>query len=76
MIKNPALFAEAYSRYTGLPLDVTRESSKIIKLGGVINTEQVKLQAAAAFKQGIIQKDVTNEVAALYDDSLAREIKR
>ena len=42
MIKNPALFAEAYSRYTGLPLDVTRESSKIIKLGGVINTEQVK----------------------------------
>ena len=76
MIKNPALFADAYSRYTGLPLDVTKESSKIIKLGGVINTEQVKLQAAAAFKQGIIQKDVTNEAGALYDDSLAREIKR
>jgi sulfonate transport system substrate-binding protein len=76
MNKNPALFAEAYAKYTGLPLEVTKESSKIIKLGGVINTDQIKRQADAAFKQGVIQKDVTNEVAALYDDSLAREIKR
>ena len=76
MAKNPALFAEAYSRYTGLPLDVTKESSKIIKLGGVINTDQIKRQAEAAFKQGVIQKDVTNDVAALYDETLAREIKR
>jgi sulfonate transport system substrate-binding protein len=76
MAKNPALFAEAYSRYTGLPLDVTKESSKIIKLGGVINTDQIKRQAEAAFKQGVIQKDVTNDVAALYDETLAREIRR
>jgi sulfonate transport system substrate-binding protein len=76
MIKNPALFADASAKYTGLPIEVTRESSKIIKLGGVINLDQIKRQADAAFKQGVIQKDVSAELAALYDDSLAREIRR
>ncbi len=76
MVKNPALFADAYAKYTGLPIEVTRESSKIIKLGGVINLDQIKRQADAAFKQGVIQKDVSAELAALYDDSLAREIRR
>lgn len=76
MAKNPGLFADAYSKYTGLPIEVARESAKIIKLGGVINTEQIKRQAEAAFKQGVIQKDVTNDVAALYDESLAREIRK
>jgi sulfonate transport system substrate-binding protein len=76
MAKNPALFADAYAKYTGLPLEVTRESAKLIKLGGVINVEQIKRQAEAAFKQGVIQKDVTNEVASLYDESLALEIKK
>ncbi|MEO7939856.1 MAG: ABC transporter substrate-binding protein [Burkholderiaceae bacterium] len=76
MAKNPEMFAEAYSKYTGLPLNVTKESAKIIKLGGVLTKEQVRLQAEAAFKQGIVQKDVANEAAALYDDSMAREIKR
>ena len=76
MAKNNELFAEAYAKYTGLPLAVTKESSKIIKLGGVLTKEQVKLQAEAAFKQGIVQKDVGNEAAALYDDSMAQAIKR
>lgn len=76
MVKNNDLFADAYSKYTGLPLNVTKESSKIIKLGGVLTKDQVKLQADAAFKQGIVQKDVGVEAAALYDDSMAREIKR
>ena len=76
MAKNNALFADAYAKYTGLPLTITKESSKIIKLGGVLTKEQVRLQAEASFKQGIIQKDVATEAAALYDDSMAREIKR
>ena len=76
MIKNNELFADAYAKYTGLPLSVTKESSKIIKLGGVLTRDQVRLQADAAFKQGIVQKDVGSEAAALYDDSMAREIKR
>lgn len=76
MAKDNELFADAYAKYTGLPLSVTRESAKIIKLGGVLTKEQVRLQAEAAFKQGIIQKDVATEAAALYDDTMAREIKR
>ena len=76
MAKNNDLFAEAYSKYTGLPLAVTKESAKIIKLGGVLTKEQVKLLAEAAFKQGIVQKDVGAEAAALYDDSMAQSIRR
>lgn len=76
MAKNNDLFAEAYSKYTGLPLTVTKESAKIIKLGGVLTKEQVKLLAEAAFKQGIVQKDVGTEAAALYDDSMAKSIRR
>jgi sulfonate transport system substrate-binding protein len=76
MAKNNELFADAYAKYTGLPLPVTRESAKVIKLGGVLTREQVRLLADAAFKQGVIQKDVAAEAAALYDDSLTREIKK
>jgi sulfonate transport system substrate-binding protein len=76
MARNNEMFADAYAKYTGLPLAVTRESAKIIKLGGVLNKDQVRLLAEAAFKQGIVQKDVGAEAAALYDDSMAREIKR
>ena len=76
MAKNNELFADAYSKFTGLPLNVTKESAKLIKLGGVLNKEQVQLLAEAAFKQGIVQKDVTQEAGALYDDSIAREFKK
>jgi sulfonate transport system substrate-binding protein len=37
MAKNNDLFADAYAKFTGLPLNVTKESSKLIKLGGVLN---------------------------------------
>jgi sulfonate transport system substrate-binding protein len=74
--KNKDVFADAYSKYTGLPLNVTKESAKIIKLGGVLTKEQVSRLAEAAFKQGIVQKDVTKEAAALYDDSMVVELKK
>ena len=76
LAKNNDQFADAYSKYTGLALPVTRESAKIIKLGGVLDKDQVKRLAEASFKQGIVQKDVANEAAALYDDSMAREIRK
>jgi sulfonate transport system substrate-binding protein len=74
--KSKDQFADAYSKYTGLPLNVTKESAKVIKLGGVLNKEQVSRLAEAAFKQGIVQKDVTKEAAALYDDSMVIELKK
>lgn len=76
MAKNNDMFADAYSKYTGLPIAVTKESAKIIKLGGVLTKDQVRLLADAAFKQGVVQKDVGADAAALYEDTMAREIKR
>ena len=74
--KNNDLFADSYSKYTGLPLSVTKESAKIIKLGGVLNKEQIFNLAEAQFKQGIIQKSVSKEAADLYDDSLVKDLKK
>ena len=74
--KSKEAFADAYSKYTGLPLSVTSESAKIITLGGVLDKAQVARLAEAAFKQGIIQKNVTKEAAELYDDSMAKDIKK
>ena len=76
MQKNPELFAETYSKFTGLPIEVTRESAKVIKLGGVLDKAQVQRIAEASHKQGIIQRDVAKEAAELYDDSLVRELKK
>jgi sulfonate transport system substrate-binding protein len=74
--KNNDLFADSYSKYTGLPLNVTKDSAKIIKLGGVLSKEQIFNLAEAQFKQGIIQKSVSKEAADLYDDSLVKELKK
>ncbi|MEN9773759.1 MAG: hypothetical protein RL322_829 [Pseudomonadota bacterium] len=71
-----AKFADAYSKYTGLPIAVTTESAKVISLGGVLNKDQVERLAEAAFKQGIVQKNVGKEAGALYDDSIVRELKK
>lgn len=76
MAKDNERFAQAYAKYTGLPIEVTRESAKVIKLGGVLTKDQVKRQAEAAFKQGVVQKDVAQEATTLYDDAMAREMLR
>ena len=68
-------FINAYSQYTGLPLEITRESHKLIKLGGILDRDQVARLADASFKQGVIKTDVTRQAAELYDDSLAKEIR-
>ena len=66
---SPQKFAEAYAQFTGLPLETAREAAKPIKLGGVVDLEQVKRQAAAFHKLGVIQKDVSGEIAAFWDNS-------
>src|SRR5690606_28110965 len=37
LAKDPGAFGQAYSKYTGLPLEVTRESIKLSNLGGVLD---------------------------------------
>lgn len=71
-----AAFADAYAKYTGLPIEVARDSVQLITLGGVINADQAAAQATAFHKLGVLQKDVSAEVRSLFDDSLARAAAR
>jgi sulfonate transport system substrate-binding protein len=73
--KDSNAFINTYSAYTGLPLDVTRESHKLIKLGGVLTRDQIERLAEASFKQGVIQTNVTKTASDLFDDSMAKEIR-
>lgn len=72
MQASPAKFAEAYAQFTGMPLDTAREAAKPIKLGGVVDLEQIKRQAKAFAQLGVIQKDVSGEIAEFWDTSFVR----
>src|SRR5690606_5629806 len=50
---DPENFAEVYSKYAGLPLEVTRESVKLIKLGGGLELEQWQRQAKTFDEVGV-----------------------
>ena len=69
------VFAQAYARFTGLPIAVTRGSARVIKLGGVIDGAQLKAQAAEFYKLGVIPKDVSGEIGSYYDDSLVKSLQ-
>jgi len=72
--KDPKAFAEAYSKYTGLPLSVTQESVKLIKLGGVLDLDQLRRQAKTFNELGVIPKDVSGEIDKVWDPSLVQEV--
>ncbi len=76
LAKDPVLYAQTFAKFTGLPIDASTESTKIIKLGGVLNADQIKRLAAAFFKFGVIQKDVSAEIGSYYDDSLFKELSK
>jgi sulfonate transport system substrate-binding protein len=65
-------FAEAYAQLTGLPLETARAAAAPIKLGGVVDLEQIKRQAAAFHQLGVIQKDVSGEIAEFWDTSFVK----
>ncbi|TYC59810.1 ABC transporter substrate-binding protein [Rhodobacterales bacterium] len=69
------LFAQAYSDLTGLPLDVATEAAKPISLGSVVTPEQIKRQAKAFAELGVIQKDVSGEIAENWDESIVTDAK-
>jgi len=74
LASDPELFAQTYSKYTGLPVEVTRESVKLIKLGGVLDLEQLQRQAKTFNELGVIPKDVSGEISTVWDPSLVKEI--
>jgi len=74
LAKDPEAFAQAYAQFTGLPLTVTRESVKLIKLGGVLDLEQLQRQAKTFNELGVIPKDVSGEIGKVWEPELMREI--
>lgn len=74
LAKDPEQFAQTYSQYTGLPVDVTRESAKLIKLGGVLDLEQLQRQAKTFNELGVIPKDVSGDISKAWDPSLLNEV--
>ncbi|KAA0892810.1 ABC transporter substrate-binding protein [Pusillimonas sp. ANT_WB101] len=74
LAKDPEAFAQAYTKYTGLPIDVTRESVKVIKLGGVLDLAQIQRQAKVFNELGVIPKDTSGEIATVWDPSLMNEV--
>lgn len=74
LAKDPEAFAQAYTKYTGLPPEVTRESVKIIKLGGVLDLEQLKRQAKVFHELGVIPKDTSEQISTAWDQSLLDEV--
>jgi sulfonate transport system substrate-binding protein len=65
-------FAEAYAQLTGLPIETARAASANINLGGVVDLEQIKRQASAFHKLGVIPKDVSGEIAEFWDTSFVK----
>lgn len=65
-------FAQAYAKLTGLPIETARPASANIKLGGVVDLDQIKRQASAFHKLGVIQKDVSGEIADFWDTSFVK----
>ncbi len=74
LANDPDKFAEVYTKYTGLPLDVTRKSVDVIKLGGVANLEQLQKQAKLFHELGVIPKDTSDDIKDVWDTSLLEEV--
>lgn len=75
LASDPELFAEVYTKYTGLPLDVTRKSVEVIKLGGVVDLEQLKRQAKLFHELGVIPKDTSGDMESAWDPTLLNELQ-
>lgn len=66
---SPGKFAEAVAKFTGLEMPMAKAVAAPIKLGGVVSVDQIKRQAGAFHKLGVIQKDVTAEIGDYWDPS-------
>ena len=72
---DPAAFAAAYADLTGLAPDVAAEAAKPITLGSVVDQEQIERQAKAFAELGVIQQDVSDQIADHWDPSIVEAAK-
>ncbi len=70
---DPAAFAKAVVAYSGVSLPVAENITQQVKLGGVVDAAQLERQAKFFFAMGILQKDVSSQIADHWDDGPVRD---
>lgn len=70
LAKSPEQFAAAYARLTGLELKIATEAAKVITLGEVVSSDQIKRQAKAFAELGVIPNDVSGNIEKYWDGTL------
>jgi ABC-type nitrate/sulfonate/bicarbonate transport system substrate-binding protein len=63
---NMGKWAEVYAQKAGLPLPVAQESIRITKLDSTLPLETIKRMTKFLADTGIVQKDVSGEIASYY----------
>jgi len=71
--KSPETKLEAVRQYTGLEGEVVKRIAKNITFKPVMTLEQMQRQAKLFHELGTIQKDVSGELAAYYQDEIYRK---
>jgi len=71
--KSPEAKLEAVRQYTGLEGEVVKRIAKNITFKPVMTLEQMQRQAKLFHELGTIQKDVSGELAAYYQDEIYRK---
>ncbi len=64
---NPNRWAQIYAEKAGLPLPVAKESIRTTHLDPRIPLETIKRISKFLAEQGVVQKDVSGEIARFYD---------
>ena len=70
---DPAKFADAYAKLTGIDPKIASDAAKVITLGAVVSPEQLERQAKAFNELGVIQKDTSGEIRKYWDASFVQK---
>ncbi len=73
LLGDRAAFAKAIAAYTGVAEPIAASISENVKLGGVLSLEQLQRQAKFFHDMGVLQKDVSGQVAGFWDNSPMRD---
>lgn len=71
-----AEFARTIAAYTGLPESIAENVAKVTTLGQFLTLDQMQRQAATFNKLGVLTKDVSGELGAYFDRSIAAEMAK
>ena len=71
-----AAFSEAIASWTGISADISDRIADSIELGAVLSLEQLQKQAKTFNELGVIQADVSDQIADYYRGDLVDEVVR